>query len=306
MDGGGRLVRPVILRPPPAARPRRDPAPSRIAYRLTRLWLTPMFRAAVRVGLPGFAVAMAGGLWLADEGNRGMLTAGIADLRAGFEQRPEFMVGLMAIEGASPLLADAIRDALDLQLPVSSFAIDLPAIRAAVERFDAVLSADLRVAPGGLLTIRVTERTPVALWRGPAGLALVDATGHRIAAVADRRARPDLPLIAGEGAPAAMDEALALVAAAAPLGPRFLGLVRVGERRWDVVLDRGQRLLLPADQPVRALERVIALDAAEGLLDRDILAVDLRLPHRPTLRLSPEAAETLRASRRAQAERADL
>ena len=296
-------MRPLIQRRPTADGTRRDPAPSRIAYRWHRLWLTPLFRATVRVGLPGFAVAMAGGLWLADDGNRGMLTAGIANIRASFEERPEFMVNLLAIEGASPILADAIRDRLALSLPVSSFALDLAAIRAEVERFDAVLGAELRIVPGGVLTLSVTERVPAALWRGPEGLFLVDAGGHRIGAAAHRGVRPDLPLVAGEGAPAAMAEALAIVDAAGPITPRVIGLVRVGERRWDVVLDRDQRLMLPAADPVRALDRLLALDAAQGLLSRDIVAVDLRLPHRPTVRLSPEAAQALRQST---AERARL
>lgn len=296
-------MRPLIQRRPTADGTRRDPAPSRIAYRWHRLWLTPLFRATVRVGLPGFAVAMAGGLWLADDGNRGMLTAGIANIRASFEERPEFMVNLLAIEGASPILADAIRDRLALSLPVSSFALDLAAIRAEVERFDAVLGAELRIVPGGVLTLSVTERVPAALWRGPEGLFLVDAGGHRIGAAAHRGVRPDLPLVAGEGAPAAMAEALAIVDAAGPIKPRVIGLVRVGERRWDVVLDRDQRLMLPAADPVRALDRLLALDAAQGLLSRDIVAVDLRLPHRPTVRLSPEAAQALRQST---AERARL
>ncbi|MDZ7909564.1 MAG: cell division protein FtsQ/DivIB [Gemmobacter sp.] len=44
----------------------------------------------------------------------------------------------------------------------------------------------------------------------------------------------------------------------------------MGERRWDIVLDRNQRILLPAKEPVRALERLLALDKAEDLLKRDI------------------------------------
>ena len=48
-----------------AAAPR-DPAPSRLAYRAERLWLTPMFRTALRVGLPVvLALGLAGG-YLAD------------------------------------------------------------------------------------------------------------------------------------------------------------------------------------------------------------------------------------------------
>ena len=55
---------------------------------------------------------------------------------------------------------------------------------------------------------------------------------------------PDLPLIAGRGAPATC-WTLALLIAAARRWAAAAGLVRVGERRWDLVLDRDQRILLP-------------------------------------------------------------
>jgi cell division protein FtsQ len=73
--------------------------------------------------------------------------------------------------------------------------------------------------------------------------------------------------------------------------------VRMGERRWDIVLDRDQRIMLPVDQPVRALERLIALDQAQELLERDVLTVDLRLQNRPSLRLAPYALVEMRRLR---------
>ena len=125
---------------------------------------------------------------------------------------------------------------------------------------------------------------------------LVDDTGHRVAGLVSRGDRPDLPLIAGSGADAATPEALELIAAAGPLIARIRGLVRIGERRWDLVLDRNQRIQLPAKEPVQALERLLALDHAQDLMNRDILTVDLRSDNRPTLRLTPNAlAETRRA-----------
>ncbi|MCB1342496.1 MAG: cell division protein FtsQ, partial [Pseudooceanicola sp.] len=102
---------------------------------------------------------------------------------------------------------------------------------------------------------------------------------------------PDLPLIAGEGADARVAEALELVQAAKPLGGRLRGLVHVGERRWDVVLDREQRIQLPTDQPVAALERVIALDQAQDMLGRDVSVVDMRIEARPTLRMTEAAMQ---------------
>jgi cell division protein FtsQ len=126
------------------------------------------------------------------------------------------------------------------------------------------------------------------------GLTLVDDTGHRVAGLIARTDRPDLPLIAGTGADKATPEALDLIVAAGPLAPRIRGLVRMGERRWDIVLDRDQRILLPAKDPIRALERLLALDHVQDIMNRDILAIDLRHDHRPILRLTPYALSEMR------------
>lgn len=270
---------------------RADPAPSRWAWRLQRLMLTPGIRLALRAGVP-FCITLAAGTWyLADEARRGAIQQAVAETRASIETRPEFMVNLMAVDGAKDELAIFIRESLPLDFPVSSFDLDLDAMRATVSEISAVKSASLRIRPGGVLQIDVEQRKAVALWRNDTGLALVDENGVYVAAATSRHARPDLPMIAGEGADQHVLEALELIQAAAPLGERLRGLVRMGDRRWDVVLDRDQRILLPTEQPMRALERVIALEGAQDILTRDVARVDMRLARRPTVQMTKEAAE---------------
>ncbi len=273
---------------------RRDPAPSRWAYRMQRLWLTPLFRVGFRIGLPLVVVAGVTAGVLADEGRRAAIAGSFAELRDKFENRPEFMVNLISVEGASAELADAVRARMGLALPLSSFDIDLDAARDKIQELDAVARADLLVRTGGVLEVKITERVPALLWRTEAGIEMLDATGHRVASLGARTDRPDLPLIAGEGADAESAEALALIAAAEPIQDRVRGLVRMGERRWDLVLDRDQRVLLPAEGAVSAVERLMALNQADDLLARDIRAVDLRTNHRPVLRLAPYALNQIR------------
>lgn len=273
---------------------RRDPAPSRIEYRLQRLWLTPAVRVAARVGLPALAVTGALALWLGDADRRADLHDRYLDLRRDIEERPEFMVTAMAVDGAAPEIAEAIRAMLPVNLPMSSFHLDLDALRRTVAGLDAVAQAKVRVRPGGILQIEVTERVPAAILQRDGWLDLVDASGHRVATLTDRALRPDLAVLAGTGAEAAVPEALALLAAAGPLRDRLRGIVRVGERRWDIVLDREQRILLPETGAVGALERTVALDLATDLLARDVTQVDLRNAARPVLRLSPQALEEFR------------
>jgi len=270
---------------------RPDPAPSRASYRLQRLMLTPLFRKGLRIGLPLAALALGLGIWLGNEGRREAIVTAAADLRDQIQSRPEFRVNVMAIDGASPEVAADIRNIIPVDFPISSFDLELSDLHALVHELPAVADASLRIRQGGVLQIDVTERVPAAVWRNDAGLDLVDATGAVVRGALVRDAYPDLPLIAGEGADAHVAQALDLIHAAGPLLPRMRGVVRMGERRWDMVLDRGQRILLPENAPVQALERVIMLSEAQDMLARDLAVVDMRLAERPTIRMNETAVD---------------
>ncbi|MCR8826390.1 cell division protein FtsQ/DivIB [Pseudosulfitobacter koreensis] len=274
-----------------ARTPKVDPAPSRWAWRLQRLMLTPGFRFGLRFGVPFAVVFAASSLYLSDDVRRQSILDTVAEARRAIEERPEFMVQVMAIDGASTETAEDIREILPIDFPASSFDLDLEHIRLTVGGLDPVKDVTVRIRPGGILHIDVTPRVPVVVWRQADGLTLIDETGAHVASLAARDLRPDLPLVAGPGADKAVPEALALIDAASPLGSRLRGVVRVGLRRWDLVLDRDQRVLLPEFGAVRALERVIALENAQDVLTRDVARVDMRLAQRPTVKMNEFATQ---------------
>ncbi len=270
---------------------RTDPAPSRLTYRMQRLMLTPLFRGLLRVGVPFCLAFLIGAAYLSDEKRQQAIFQTVANLRQQIETRPEFMVQLLDVEGASRTVEEDIREIFPFDLPASSFDIDLDHVRELIVGLPAVADAHVRIRRGGVLVAEVQERIPVAVWRSWDGLGLVDRQGYVVADLGHRGERADLPVIAGAGADQDVPGALAILQAAAPLGFRVKGLVRMGERRWDVILDRGQRILLPEESPVRALERVIVLDEVQDMLERDVVAVDMRLSERPTVRMQPHAVE---------------
>lgn len=285
-------MRPVVA--PKRTRPIRDPAPSKWGYRWQRMMLTPGFRAAVRVGVPLILIAVIAATWFSKEDNRAMVSAEVADIKAAFQQRPEFMITEMAIEGVDDALAVEVATVLPIAFPVSSFDLDLEDMRATVAALNAVQEATVRVGEAGTLVVEVTPRRPVALWRDAGTLKLIDGDGVFAGVVAARADRLDLPLIAGDGAQAHIAEALELFRNAGPIAPRVRGLVRMGERRWDLVLDRNQRILLPEDNPAAAVDRVIALNQAQDMLERDVVVVDMRNANRATVRMNTEAANAMR------------
>lgn len=277
--------------------PSHDPAPSRAFYRLQRLWLTPTIRLFVHVGLPLLALTWAGWHLAQAPGVRAAVTERVAAVRDAVAAHPALNVERVELGPMSPGVAPLVRAALDVRMPVSAMNLDIAALQDRVLALDAVKSASLRVEGIGVLRVDVVERTPVLLWWTDGGLHLLDAEGVRMGAASERSDWPDLPLVSGAGADRHVTEALEVIARARPVAGQIRGLVRVGERRWTLVLTNGIEIMLPENDAPAAVSRVMALHAAEQLLRRDLAAVDMRDRRRPILRLTPEALYELRKAR---------
>jgi len=289
-------VRTVALRDraddEPAA-PRRGPGPSKLIYRLRRAWAKPIVRNAALVYLPLVALAVIGWRVAADDAMRGSIERQVSIVVERFAARPEFAVKGVSVTGGSAELNTEVKQTIGVVPGMSSLKLDVEQIRTQIEALGAVERATVQFDPQGALRIAVVERIPAALYRRPdGGLVMLDGGGVEIGPSGRRADHPKLPVLLGEGAAERVPEALELLTAAAEIAPRLRALVRVGERRWDVVLDRDMVIKLPQENAVDALSRVMALHYGEELLDRGVAVVDMRVPDRPALQMSPEAAET--------------
>jgi cell division protein FtsQ len=138
------------------------------------------------------------------------------------------------------------------------------------------------------IAITQVEREPAALWQKDGVINVIAADGTVIDAMRDDR-YASLPLVVGENANAKLPEYLALVSAAGPLADRIKAGTYVSGRRWTLKLD-GVDVRLPEDDPAGALARLVKLERNERLLEKDIIAVDLRMADRVVVRLTEEAA----------------
>lgn len=291
--------------PHPPSRPAPHAPP--LGYRLKRLWRRRSVRRAVTVQAPALLLALAAWIMGSDPALHAAVTRQAVAVREALTMRPEFAIREVVVEGASPTVEAEIRAALIDVTGASSLALDPAALRRRIERLGWVARVTVSLEAPGTLRLRVAEREPAAVWRIDGEPWLIAADGAKISALFARDEYPTLPLIAGEGAEKEVAEALAIVAAMGPLQPRLRGLVRVGQRRWDVVLDRDQVIRLPmagggltrraAADPVAAMQQAAALHETEDLMERDIEILDLRVPGRPTLRLHERAIEAVGRAR---------
>jgi cell division protein FtsQ len=148
------------------------------------------------------------------------------------------------------------------------------------------------------LYVRLVERKPLALWQHGGKLDLVDREGSVIpVAQLDQFAK--LPMVVGEGAASHAAELIEMLGSDPDLAARVTAAVRVGDRRWNLRIDNAIDVLLPADEPASAWSQLARLERSSGILKRDVQTIDLRLPDRLVLRISPEPPKEPPISKRA-------
>jgi cell division protein FtsQ len=252
-------------------------------------WLKPAAKATALVAILGGTGV--GGIvaW-----KNGALQSGIA----AFQQQivaASAKFGLtvqdVLVEGRTETARADILAALALARGTPLLTVDPEAARTRIEALPWVRSAVVERHLPDTIFVRLTERTPVALWQKDGQLAAVDADG-RILTRDDLGRFRDLPIVIGDDAPRAARAILGLLAAEPDLYHRIEALTFVGGRRWDVRLTGGIQVQLPEFDPGRAWARLAETDRREQLLARDISVVDMRLPDRLVVRLTnppPEA-----------------
>jgi cell division protein FtsQ len=135
--------------------------------------------------------------------------------------------------------------------------------------------------------VRLVERRPLALWQRDGKMQLIDDTGTVIpVARLDRFAR--LPLVVGPDAAKDAASLIAMLATQPDLDRHVTAAVRVGGRRWNVRIDGRIVVLLPEDDPASAWAALAHLERSSAILDREVEAIDMRLPDRLVVRLVPQ------------------
>ena len=292
MVGGGCIVRSLRQK----VRGNIDPAPSRIAYRIMRLMLIPRLRLIFTLGFPSLLIFCATlGLFI----NINVwenISAIKKDLKLAFVERPEFMIKVASMDGSSDELANEIREILPLDFPVSYFDLDIKYLHKVVNEIPAVASAAIKISVGGVLQINVTEKSPAFIWRKDNVMSVFDETGSFIRIANSRVDYPKLPLVVGEAANLVVSEISSLMQANEYFRDHVRAFIRVGERRWDLILENNVRIMLPQREFLAAFDRLMLMDEAGSLLSGRLSNIDMRLVVRPTVRVDTVSVDPLRTN----------
>jgi cell division protein FtsQ len=242
------------------------------------------FRRAARLVVLAAAAggAIGAGAWIGFAGGKDLISARIATAGDAIVRRAGLTVEDVTVTGRHYTRAHEILAALDVSRGDPITAIDPETARQRVVALDWVRSASIMRLYPDTIHIAIEEHEPMAIWRRGDVTSLIDERGAVVSDL-DVRSFPHLPMVEGPGAADAAPEFLAELGRRPAISGRVSASVRVGERRWSLRLDNGVIVHLPEDGVGRALDELVGLDQAQGLIDRDVAVVDMRLPDRVTV-----------------------
>jgi len=212
------------------------------------------------------------------------------DVRDAAANAAGFRIVSVALAGQHHISREDVLAAAGVTDTTSLLFLDVEQTRERLKSNPWIADATVLKLYPGELQIGIREREAFALWQKNGQVSVIADDGTVLEPYVAPRLI-ELPLVVGRGAETRAKEFLALLDRYPDLRASVRATVLVGERRWNLRLKNGIDVRLPETDIAPALERLVALDKEKNLTTRDIVAIDLRLPDRVTVRLSEAAAQ---------------
>ena len=248
-------------------------------------------RSLYRIGLrTAFLVLTLGGIGGAVQLSRSAVGQSMLQRAADKMVLESGLLGLtvsdIRVEGRETTDRETILTALAVGPSTPILAVSPTRAKDRLEALPWVRTAVIERRLPGTICVRLVERKPLALWQHGSKIELIDYAGDVIPVVRlDRFAK--LPMVVGEGAARHAAELLKILASEPELAARVTAAIRVGDRRWNLRIENAIDVLLPADGAANAWSQLARLERSSAILKRDLQTIDLRLPDRLVLRVSP-------------------
>ena len=261
--------------------PENHPAPGPQRHR-------PFPTVAVALGLGAAALVATGtgAYWLWHDGTMAYAGRAIAARILAIGGQQGLALENVDVVGRERQSTASVLAALDVRRGMPMFEIDLAAAKSRVEALPWIRSADVERQLPNTLFIRLTEREPFAFWQHGGTLSLIDRDGTVIPTDNLAQFGPRIVLV-GDDAPVQAAGLIDMLATAPALARRVNAAVLYGSGRWTLRFDTGVEVALPETGAAAAWQRIAGVEAQQHILERNIVAIDLRLPDRMIVRVAP-------------------
>lgn len=180
------------------------------------------------------------------------------------------------INGVNNVSEDEILQKTNLRKNTPILAINLQYSVASLLEIGWIENVSIKRKIPNTIYIDVQEKQPIAIWQNHGRLTLIDKNGQIIGDEHIKKYE-NVPLIIGEDARLLASDLLNSLSENANLKNQISAIVRVGERRWDVIFKNGIKVKLPEKQHATAFKQIVELYENDTLFKSNIEVIDLRI-----------------------------
>jgi len=189
-------------------------------------------------------------------------------------------IRISGLERQSP---KAVLRAINVVSDASLIGFDAGQARSKLYGLDWVKKAKVRRLYPNQLEIEIVERRPFAIWQRDGEFYVIDKFGAAFTSI-DAREVKNLLVVTGEGAHKKVFDLVNHLEAHLRLKSQIVAAGRIGNRRWNLYLKNGLKVMLPADGTsenlATGLVRLMELDRDVGIFEKAVAGVDLRFDDR--------------------------
>ena len=195
-----------------------------------------------------------------------------------------FEIDDISLLGRKHASLESIKRVVDLSRGDPIFAVDCSDIRDRLRALEWVADAQVMRRLPATLLIAITEKAPFAIWQQDRNFRLIDRAGSVITEknVGDFH---DLPMVVGKGANEQATQIVDLLSKFPQIRDQVRAAALISQRRWDLHMESGIRVMLAEVDPEAELRRLDRLIREQDILRRAITVIDLRNKDRIVIRV---------------------
>ncbi len=261
-----------------------DPAPSRIYYKINRLFYRLWFRLVLIIGFLVVSILVSKKFLFKDIDLNAEIRILSEESSAIYKGLTELSITRIFVKGAQESLKKEIITLIENAATEGFSALKAQALREKIEDIRKVKKAFVKFSTDGLVIVNVIERKEAVVFFNNDLYEVLDSNGIILSIKQNYEGLSSFPLIVGKDASKNINKLLELVNEIGSYQSEVLYYEWVGERRWDIHMKSELVFKLPENNLNKGLKVMRMFLRETNKLSRTAVSVDLRNIDKPIIR----------------------
>ena len=262
----------------------KDPAPSRLSYKINRLFYRLWFKMLlIAVFLISSALLVKKFLYKNIDLNEEIKFLS-EESSAFYKGLTELSISSVLVKGAQESLKKEITNLVQNAATEGFSALKAQALREKIQAINRVEKAFVKFSTDGLVIVSVIERKEAVVFFNNDLYKVLDSNGIILSIKRNYQGLSDFPLLVGKDGSRKIKELLSLVNEIGSNKSEVLYYEWIGERRWDIHMKNDLVFKLPENNLSRGLELMRMFINKKNKPLRPIVSVDLRNIDKPIIK----------------------